>query len=133
LAYRISVSVRYANYVATSRKCDRDTYIRVLPCFVLSSTELEMTGWTELNEYIYTVFMVCDISIRYFVIFVIFCSVLNWRRKISGFQCSSYFFKTAALYPGVYSRNIKIIMFLGSKVRRERRADNLTTICEPIV
>jgi hypothetical protein len=24
-------------------------------------------------------------------------------------------------------------MFLGSKVRRVRRADNLTTICEPIV
>jgi hypothetical protein len=38
--------------------------------------------------------------------------------------------------PWVYSasnRNEKIIMFLGSKVRRVRRADNLTTICEPIV
>jgi hypothetical protein len=31
------------------------------------------------------------------------------------------------------TRNIKIIMFLGSKVRRVRRADKLTTICEPIV
>jgi hypothetical protein len=31
------------------------------------------------------------------------------------------------------TRNIKIIMFLGSKVRREQRADNLTAICEPIV
>jgi hypothetical protein len=30
------------------------------------------------------------------------------------------------------TRNIKI-MFLGSKVRRVSRADNLTTICEPIV
>jgi hypothetical protein len=30
-------------------------------------------------------------------------------------------------------RNKKIIMFLGSKVRRVRRADLLTTICEPIV
>jgi hypothetical protein len=30
-------------------------------------------------------------------------------------------------------RNIKIIMFLGSKVRRVRKADNLTAICEPIV
>jgi hypothetical protein len=30
-------------------------------------------------------------------------------------------------------RNIKIIMFLGSKVRRVRRADNLTAICEPSV
>jgi hypothetical protein len=29
-------------------------------------------------------------------------------------------------------RNIKIIMFLGSKVRPVRRADNLTAICEPI-
>jgi hypothetical protein len=27
----------------------------------------------------------------------------------------------------------RIIMFLGSKVRRVRRADNLTTICEPSV
>jgi hypothetical protein len=31
------------------------------------------------------------------------------------------------------SRNIKIIMFLGIKVRQVRRADNLTAICEPIV
>jgi hypothetical protein len=31
------------------------------------------------------------------------------------------------------TRNIKIIMFLGSKVRRVRKADNLTAICEPIV
>jgi hypothetical protein len=45
----------------------------------------------------------------------------------------------AALSPRVYSfsnrmstRNIKII-FLGSKVRRVRRADNLAVICEPIV
>jgi hypothetical protein len=29
--------------------------------------------------------------------------------------------------------NIKIIMFLGSKVRRVLRVDNLTAICEPIV
>jgi hypothetical protein len=29
--------------------------------------------------------------------------------------------------------NIKIIMFLGSKVRRVRKADNLTAICEQIV
>jgi hypothetical protein len=31
------------------------------------------------------------------------------------------------------TRNIKIKMFLGSKVRRVRRTDNLTAICEPIV
>jgi hypothetical protein len=31
------------------------------------------------------------------------------------------------------TRNIKIIMFLGSKVRRVLRADNLTAISEPIV
>jgi hypothetical protein len=31
------------------------------------------------------------------------------------------------------TRNIKIIMFLGSEVRRVRNADNLTTIYEPIV
>jgi hypothetical protein len=31
------------------------------------------------------------------------------------------------------TRNIKIIMFLGSKVRRVRRADNLNIVCEPIV
>jgi hypothetical protein len=29
------------------------------------------------------------------------------------------------------TRNIKIIMFLGSKVRRVRKADNFTAICEP--
>jgi hypothetical protein len=31
------------------------------------------------------------------------------------------------------TRNIKIMLFLGSKVRPVRRADNLTAICEPIV
>jgi hypothetical protein len=31
------------------------------------------------------------------------------------------------------TRNIKIIMFLESKVRRVRRADNLNAICKPIV
>jgi hypothetical protein len=31
------------------------------------------------------------------------------------------------------TRNIKIIMFLGSKVRLVRKADNLTAIYEPIV
>jgi hypothetical protein len=31
------------------------------------------------------------------------------------------------------TRSIKIIMFLRSKVRLVRKADNLTTICEPIV
>jgi hypothetical protein len=31
------------------------------------------------------------------------------------------------------TRNRKIIMFLGSKARLVRRADNLTTICEPTV
>jgi hypothetical protein len=30
------------------------------------------------------------------------------------------------------TRNIKIIMFLGSEVRRVRRADNLTAISEQI-
>jgi hypothetical protein len=30
-------------------------------------------------------------------------------------------------------QNIKIIMFLGSKVRLVRRADNLTAVSEPIV
>jgi hypothetical protein len=31
------------------------------------------------------------------------------------------------------TRNIKIIMFLGSKVRLVRKVDNLTAIYEPIV
>jgi hypothetical protein len=31
------------------------------------------------------------------------------------------------------TRNIKIIMFLRSEVRRVRRDDNLTAICEPFV
>jgi hypothetical protein len=51
-----------------------------------------------------------------------------------------YLILPVALGPGVYSAsngneywNIKIIMFLGSKVRRVRRADNFTAICEPIV
>jgi hypothetical protein len=31
------------------------------------------------------------------------------------------------------TENVKIIMFLVNIVQRMRRADNLTTICEPIV
>jgi hypothetical protein len=34
---------------------------------------------------------------------------------------------------GMSTKNIKIIMFLGSKVRLVRRADNLIVIYEPIV
>jgi hypothetical protein len=34
---------------------------------------------------------------------------------------------------GMSTGNIKIIMFLGSKVRRVRRVDNLTAICEQTV
>jgi hypothetical protein len=51
-----------------------------------------------------------------------------------------YIILPAALGAGVYSasnrneyQKHKKIMILGSKVRRVRRADNLTTICEPIV
>jgi hypothetical protein len=52
---------------------------------------------------------------------------------------SIYIILPVALDPGVYSasnRNEyqeKKIMFLGSKVRPAREADNLTAICEPIV
>jgi hypothetical protein len=34
---------------------------------------------------------------------------------------------------GMSTRSRKIIMFLGSKVRTMRRADNLAAICDPIV
>jgi hypothetical protein len=52
-----------------------------------------------------------------------------------------YLILPAALCPGVYpasnrnesTRNKQIIMYLGSKERRVRRADNLTAIYEPIV
>jgi hypothetical protein len=51
-----------------------------------------------------------------------------------------YLILPAALAPEVYSasnkneyQKHKIIMFLGSSVLRVRRADNLATICEPIV
>jgi hypothetical protein len=53
---------------------------------------------------------------------------------------SIYLILPAALGPGVYSasnRNLSTrnrkIMFLGSRARSVRRADNLTTICEPTV
>jgi hypothetical protein len=51
-----------------------------------------------------------------------------------------YLILPAALGPGVYSasnrneyQKHKNNKFLGNKVRLVRRADNLTTICEPIV
>jgi hypothetical protein len=34
---------------------------------------------------------------------------------------------------GMSTRNRQIIMFLGNKVRRLRRGDKLTAICEPIL
>jgi hypothetical protein len=43
------------------------------------------------------------------------------------------FFLPSAPLTEMITRNIKIIMFLGSNVRRVRRANNLTAICEPIV
>jgi hypothetical protein len=53
---------------------------------------------------------------------------------------SIYLILPTAPGPGIYSAvtevsttKIKIIMFLGSKVRVVRRADNLTAVCEPIV
>jgi hypothetical protein len=53
---------------------------------------------------------------------------------------SIYLILPAALGPGVYStsnrnewQKHKIIKFLGSKVRRVRRADKIIAICEPIV
>jgi hypothetical protein len=57
-----------------------------------------------------------------------------------GDFCLIYLILPVALGPGIYSasnrndyHNTKIIMFLGSKVRRVRRAENLTALCEPIV
>jgi hypothetical protein len=50
-----------------------------------------------------------------------------------------YLILPAALGPGVYTASNRNEyqkhkkMFLDSKVLRVRRADNLTTICEPIV
>jgi hypothetical protein len=50
-----------------------------------------------------------------------------------------YLILPAALAPGVYSASNRNEyteqekMFLGSKVRRVSRADNLISICEPIV
>jgi hypothetical protein len=38
-----------------------------------------------------------------------------------------------SIYQSMSTRNIKIIVFLGSKVRLVRRADNLSAIYEPIV
>jgi hypothetical protein len=55
-------------------------------------------------------------------------------------HATPYLILPAALGPGVYSasnrneyQKHKIIMFLRSKVRRVRRADNLIAIYEPIV
>jgi hypothetical protein len=33
----------------------------------------------------------------------------------------------------ISTRNVEILMFLESEMRRVRRADNLTAICEPVV
>jgi hypothetical protein len=53
---------------------------------------------------------------------------------------SIYLILSAALGPEVYTQPLtemstrsRKIMFLGSKERPVRRADNLTAICEPIV
>jgi hypothetical protein len=50
-----------------------------------------------------------------------------------------YLILPAALGPGVYTASNRNeygnrkVMFLGSRARAVRRADNLTAICEPIV
>jgi hypothetical protein len=44
-----------------------------------------------------------------------------------------YLIIQVALYPGFYSVSNRKIMFLGSRARPVRKADNLTAVCEPIV
>jgi hypothetical protein len=53
--------------------------------------------------------------------------VTCWDQLIAGS------FITAEVAYRIGTRNFKIIMFLGSKVRPVRKAENLTAICEPIV
>jgi hypothetical protein len=65
------------------------------------------------------------------------------NRKVAGsipdeVNFEIYLILPAALGHGVYStemsiRNIKIIMFLGNKVQRMRKADSLTAIYELII
>jgi hypothetical protein len=61
--------------------------------FIQPTTEL-----VRITEYQF--FNVLYISQRYFIIFVIFCSVWNWRRKyVSDFHCSVFFFKMFSILP----------------------------------
>jgi hypothetical protein len=69
-----------------------------------------------------------------------FASLENCRRKVAG-EFLNLPHPSGRTRPWgliqplteISPRNIKIIMFLGSKVRQVLRADNLTAICEPIV
>jgi hypothetical protein len=58
-------------------------------------------------------------SLCYLIIYL-FGGAVNRNNSYFLFQCLTY----------MSTGNIKIIMFLGSKLRRVRRADNLTAICE---
>jgi hypothetical protein len=57
------------------------------------------------------------------------------RSSMRHRKCTTTFIMRSITQPLIEmsTRCIKIIMFLGSKVRRVRKADNLTAICEPIV
>jgi hypothetical protein len=61
--------------------------------------------------------------------------ILTVYTVLYSIRYNPYIFLTFTTQPvtNVSTRNIKIIIFLGSKVRRMRKTDNLTTICEPIV
>jgi hypothetical protein len=80
----------------------------------------------------------CDITL---------CSAFKFNRRLGGIYCSifrvefqfTYSFRPhqalgfTQLLTEMSTRNIKIIMFLGSKVRLVHKADSLTAIYEPIV
>jgi hypothetical protein len=59
--------------------------------------------------------------------------VLNTNRSILFCETPYGLLHYGTVITEMSTRSIKIIIFLGSKVQRVRRADNLTTICEPIV
>jgi hypothetical protein len=64
-----------------------------------------------------------------------FCDFVVVYACIANYSILIYSFSYDVTQPltEMNIRNIKIIMFLGSKVRWLRRADNLAAICEPIV
>jgi hypothetical protein len=119
-------------------------------CILFYKTKLSDTSTSGIYMLFYIVcHLMCVILIRvvtlevvtgvfvevtgYFEIFVTMHKIMHCHKPEDRNLNLNYVLGFTQSLTETSTRNIKIIMFLGNKVQRVCKADNLTAICEPIV